>query len=317
MDENLVGYLMNALDPATHRQVEDYLRDNPDGRRRAELLRQALAPLEADADPIEPPPGLAVRTLACVAEYCCRDFPQAPSVRWSDAPRRRWWRRADVLVAAGLLVTVSLLLPPVVRHLQRQHELESCKNNLGEFGRGLLRYSQEHRKAFPNVADPRLPRHVAGMALPVLFDARAMRPEAVSVRCPGNGDPTLCPMTLGQLQGLSDEEFRQVAPRLLGCYAYSLGYKENDEVRGYSSDSSAVPIMADRPPFRASDPCTRTGNSPNHGGLGQNVLFTDGHVAFLKDRVLAGDDIFLARDQRLGAGVDRDDIVLGPSDAQP
>src|SRR5262245_41376133 len=107
MDENLVGYLLNALDPEAHRRVEEQLSADAAARERLALLRRALQPLAADRDPPEPPPGLRVRTLALVAEHACRkpaEPPRAPALRTAGG-RATWWRRADVLVAAGLLLT--------------------------------------------------------------------------------------------------------------------------------------------------------------------------------------------------------------------
>src|SRR6516165_5448186 len=112
MDENLVGYLLDALDAEDRRKVESYLRARPEARKRLARLRQLLNPLEADLHPSDPPPGLWVRTLAQVAEYQCRRLPSAPPVRVSSVPlsARGWWRRADVLVAASLLVCVGALI---------------------------------------------------------------------------------------------------------------------------------------------------------------------------------------------------------------
>src|SRR4051794_37136109 len=109
MDENLVGYLLNALDPETQRQVETYLHKEPGARQKLDTLRRAVEPLAADKEPAEPPAGLAFRTLARVAEYRCRPLPQAPEPTPTQIgpPARRWWRRADVLVAACLLVVVG------------------------------------------------------------------------------------------------------------------------------------------------------------------------------------------------------------------
>jgi prepilin-type processing-associated H-X9-DG protein len=316
MDENYAGYVLNALDPETQRRVEDYLRDHPEGRRQVELLRQALEPLAADREEIEPPPGLAVRTLACVAEYCCRDLPRVPAaLRRPEAPPPRWWRRADVLVAACLLLSVGLLIPPVIGYLHQQQQLESCKNNLHQFGDALLHYSQLHRNAFPNVADLK-PRDVAGMVVPVLVRDGLIRPEYVSIRCPGNGGPVFGPWTVDQLKALSDEEFQQLAPRLAGCYAYTLGYQFQGRVQGYARDRGSIPLMADRPP-RSGDGDVSGDNSPNHGGRGQNVLFSDGHVAFVTNRTIGGDDIYLNRNHRVGAGLDDEDVVLGVSEARP
>jgi hypothetical protein len=318
MEENFVGYLLGALDPDTHRQVEAYLRERPESRHRLDLLRQALEPLQADAEEIEPPPGLAVRTLACVAEYCCRDLPRAPAPpRGGEFSPRRWWRRADVLVAASLLLCAALLVPPVLSHLRSQYQVTACQQNLEKFGVALRTYSDNHGGAFPNVAEFKR-FGVAGMAVPLLRDTGAVDPADVNVCCPANGDPAGCPWTLQDLMALPGEEFDRIAPRLAGCYAYTLGYRDaGNHVCGYTQKFGRVPLMADRPPFRADVPRDDGSNSPNHGGKGQNVLLSDGSVQFFTGRTFGGDDIFLNRHRRVAAGEDPDDFVLAVSEARP
>ena len=76
-----------------------------------------------------------------------------------------------------------------------------------------------------------------------------------------------------------------------------------------------LPLMADCPPH---DP--GAGNSANHGGKGQNVLYMDGSVKFCTAPT-AGvdrDNIYLNRvTKKVGAGADWDDDVLGSSAATP
>jgi prepilin-type processing-associated H-X9-DG protein len=318
MEENFSGYFLNALDPETERQVEAYLRENPDANAQMDLIRQALEPLEADMAEIDPPANLAERTLARVAEYSCHDLPRAPVERKCSGGRPRWWRRADMLVAASIVLCIGLLVPPVVVHLQREHERVSCENNLGpRIGLAMIRYADQHRGAFPNVADPKLtPRDVCGMSLPLLVSSGVVDKDGFSIRCPGNGGPAQCGWTADQVLAMSEEEFKEKAPRLSGCYSYTMGYYDHGRVEGFTRDSFPVPLMADRPPFRARGRHDNPGNSPNHGGAGQNVLFTDGHVAFLTNRTFRGDDIYLNRENDLAPGKDPSDIVLGPSEAR-
>src|SRR5437660_758518 len=106
MDDNLAGYLLGSLDETAARQLEAQLQTNPEMRGRLALLKQALAPLAADRDEFVPPPGLAGRTLARIAATAGRDLPQAPRES-AVAARGSWWRRADVVVAAGLLLLVA------------------------------------------------------------------------------------------------------------------------------------------------------------------------------------------------------------------
>src|SRR6266852_1241886 len=60
MDENLIGYLLDALDSDTRQETERYLLKNPEARAQLEKLEQALEPLEADREADEPPPDLWV-----------------------------------------------------------------------------------------------------------------------------------------------------------------------------------------------------------------------------------------------------------------
>jgi len=100
-----------------------------------------------------------------------------------------------------------------------------------------------------------------------------------------------------------------------GSYAYCLGYMEQGQYRGRKTlQRSHFALVADAPSPRRPDR-----HSDNHGGEGQNVLFEDGHVSFLRSSrsVDRADDIFLNDAGLVGAGVSAEDAVLGPSDARP
>jgi hypothetical protein len=75
-----------------------------------------------------------------------------------------------------------------------------------------------------------------------------------------------------------------------------------------------LPILADRPP-QGGGP----GNSPNHGGCGQNILLVNGQVRYITTRAagIDGDDIYTNRRNQVGAGLDRWDTVLGSSADRP
>jgi prepilin-type processing-associated H-X9-DG protein len=339
MDENLVGYLLNSLDPGTHLQVEAYLEEHPEARHRLELLRQALAPLAADAEE-EPPPGLAVRTLGHIARHQARRPEATQARRPAPAPRpayrnlppaprpfpsagtevvRSWWRRADVLVAALVLFAALGLGVSLLPGMWQRQQILACQNNLRLFQQALADYSGRHDHQFPKVeAEP--PRNVAGIFVPILRDAGAL-PGTVSVSCPANGDrqpPALSVADLEELQRTRPAEFRAQVQRLAGCYAYCLGYTDDGVLCGLrDDDEDALPIVADRPVFAAGR--VREGNSANHGGLGQNVLYVDGHVRFCTSRTagVGGDDIYINQRGQVGAGRNRLDSVLGASAATP
>jgi prepilin-type processing-associated H-X9-DG protein len=318
MDEDLVGYLLNALEPEEERRVEAHLEARPEARVRLEALRRALAPLRADADEFEPPAGLAERTLARVAATAGGELPHAPRpVNRAAASGRPAWRRADVLVAASVLIVAAGLGLSLLFRLREGHDVLACQNNLREFFIALKTYSEQHRGDFPDVAHAaQPPRNVAGLVVPILASEGEL-PRDANVRCPSCGAPAAPAGTLEQVLKMSDEEFGQECVRL--GYAYSLGYRDQGgRYRGPRFDpeqpSAEIPLMSDRPPMDL-----RVVNSPNHGGRGQNVLFMDGHVRFCTHRAVGvgGDDIFVNRDNEVAAGLDELDAVLGRGTANP
>jgi prepilin-type processing-associated H-X9-DG protein len=321
MDENLVGYLLKALDADTQRDVEGFLRTHPEERNRLELLRRGLAPLAGDPD-VDPPPGLWVRTLARVAEHQSRKLPTAPEAPATQrvAPSRRNWRWVDALVAAGISFCAVGLALPGVKKLWQRHEVIACQNNLRLFHASLMGYSDLNDGALPKV-EAQGARSRAGIVVPILHDARVLDPH-VSVTCAARSAQQPCDASVQELEELEQrhpEEFKDMARTLSGCYAYTLGYFEDGHLKGLRRDADGrLPIMADCPPF-APGTLGAGGNSLNHGGKGQNVLFLDGSVVFCTHRGVGpdGDDIYLNKKHRLAAGIGPRDAVLGPSWASP
>ena len=319
MDDNLVGYLLSALDDESRRGVEGYLRSDPGARRKLARLRQVLQPLEADRAAPEPPGGLALATLDRIAEAGPRTLPLAPRVSPAQAVGRGWWRRPDVLVAAALLLIVGGVVFAWLSGTRQRSDIVACQANLHRLHTSLVNYADLHDEAFPCVeADGA--RSFAGVYAPLLADAGLLGP-GVSVTCPGEGPRSASqePGQVRKLEGLfaaSRPDYDRAARELGGSYAYSLGYRDGNGLCGLRKDSGdLLPILADRPPADPDGP----DNSGSHGGRGQNVLTIGGSVRYVKSRRvgLNGDDIYVNLDQRVGAGLTSADTVLAASDASP
>jgi hypothetical protein len=156
------------------------------------------------------------------------------------------------------------------------------------------------------------------MVVPLLRDSGHLE-KGLPV-CPG-AKATPVGLSVAELENLPADAFEKVAPQLLPGYAYSLGFRDSegnlhpvdDMLQGIKSEH--LPILGDAPPTPVS-----IGNSPNHTGNGQNLLFMDGHAGFVTTRMLGdakSDDIYLNRNNRTEAGVDATDIVLGHSSTRP
>ena len=90
-------------------------------------------------------------------------------------------RRADVIVAAVLLLAATSLLVTWLAQVQIDQQRLACQNNLRQFYQSLRSYSEHHDNQFPLVeAHP--PRNVAGIFVPILNDAGFLSPTA-SVAC--------------------------------------------------------------------------------------------------------------------------------------
>jgi hypothetical protein len=318
MDENLLGYLLKSLEPDEHRAVEDHLQAHPEARAKLELLERAAAPLAADAEEAALPPGLTLNTLARIAEHKCRPLPAAPRMPVSQfSPGGRpWMRRADVLAAAALLVIVGGLALPALTRAYLNRDRVACENNLKNVWASLQEYS-EHTPdhAFPMV-EAKGPRSVAGVFVPLLHDAGTFG-SATLVGCPAVAADREAPsgVSMADLEAAynrDEQEFDRLGRDLAGGYAYTLGYRNGPVLVGLcAKDPGTLPIVADLP--------AGGGNSPNHGGYGQNVLYIGGNVRWCVQRNVgeAGDDIYLNKHNFLSAGENRSDTVLGPGDARP
>lgn len=314
MNENVVGYLLDALDPEDRREVEVYLNEHPEAQRQLDLLQAALEPLAADQDTVEPPAGLWVRALARVAEDQCHKLPPAPAPNGSRAHGRAWWRRADVLVAAAVLLCVSLVSVPGISVLRAYANRQACANNLRQFYAALTTYGSQNNGAFPKI-ERRMP---AAMFVPVLHDAGALSPN-LTIACPSNGRRAPDARSVKELERLPPKDFQEAVRRLAGCYSYTLGYEDPEGMlRGLrAGDGDDLPLMSDRPLLPQDGADEQRGDSPNHGG-GQNILYVGGHVRFHNRYAGRGDDdIFLNRNGKVGAGVDVSDSVLGTGADRP
>jgi len=316
MDENLIGYLLDALEEPDRRQVEAHLRNHPECRARLETLRRALAPLAVDSEAPAPPAGLPIRTLARIAEERARPLPKAPPPSRRAASSWRGPRRADLLAAAVLVLLLGGLAGPWIVQQWHLYGRQACAANLHTYGDALLQYGNRNNTQLPMVAEAG-PRNYAASFVPMLRQAGYLvNPQHLA--CDAAGQRSDPPPTVEEVENARDQAdmnlFRQRAQRLAGNYAYSLGYRENGILHGLSTQDSNHPILADHHPAHVAG-----SNSPNHGGRGQNILYVDGHVKWCESPVVGceGHDIYHNCKGKIAAGLGRDDAPLGAGEAGP
>jgi hypothetical protein len=334
MREDLLGYLLDALDDQQRRRVAEALRRDPRLRRELEQLRQTLEELRpADAD-IQPPADLADQTCDLIAAF--DEAPEAIRARVagypsSDGGRRggfrtnrrelaaagREWSAADMLVAAGLFLAVSLMFFPAIAESRFRSHISTCQDNLRQLGNALAAYSEFNDGYLPSIPASGN-RSVAGVYGPLLYHSQYFTDQTILV-CPGSAlsgqiDDFRIPR-LVELDRAGGRELLAMQRTMGGSYGYTLGYQVGGQYTApRNRGRSTFALMSDKPSLHLA-----ASQSDNHVGRGQNVLFDDFHVEFLTTCTSKEgfDNLFRSRRGYFEAGLDDNDSVIGPSFMPP
>lgn len=225
-DEDLLGYLLGALEPDEMRRVEQWLRHDPAARQELAEIERALGRLDEQAEPAEmPPPDLVSRTLASLPplpapegtdggtehqphdavagapeDQAPEDQTSAGSVRTGDSlmpmhsgiePRSEansgWFDWMASLVAAAILL--GLLLPALAEG-RFESRKRACQNNLREFGTDLSLFSVYNQQSRLPAVGESGPEAFAGIFMLRLRDVGLLHDASIRW-CPSLDRPTL------------------------------------------------------------------------------------------------------------------------------
>jgi hypothetical protein len=320
MREQLLGYLLGALDGSEREEIEHRLAVDREWQSELESLQECLQPLEATRQEFEPPPGLAERTCAKVAEHVEARLvtPARLPVTSSPSPATARWSVADAIVAAGICLAAALLFFPAISNSRYVARLLACENNLREIGIALADYSDKAGAGYFPAVSSDGNRAFAGVYAPTLFDGGYLdRPEVTL--CPaavgaGRSEPYGIP-TLMQVDMATGHELIALQETAGGSYGYNLGVVQNGRhVAPRNQGRTFFAIMSDAPTFDLRETLTA-----NHGGRSYNMLFEDGHIRQVSRQpiVVHEDDPFRNRLGAIEAGIDENDAVIGDSRTPP
>ncbi len=311
MRDDLVGYLLGALEPAEHEAVEAQLAVDSQLRHDFELVSRAIRPLAADKQGYEPPPGLAERTCIFVATQARVSLAPEPAHEGSR------WRMADLAVAAGIFLAATLLFFPAVNQSRFAARVSTCQNNLRRIGVAASEYSLRFGDHFPMLlADDGGPADAGAVAARLVEGGYLSSP--VVLICPASElaerlsttqQPPWPQDIRQQLLHARGQRLRDLQRLVAGSYAYNLGYVVDGQYRASRNLSRPTfALVADAPPSGLTD------RSANHDRRGQNVLFEDGHVQYLTTCKARGcmDHIYRNDNGQQAPGLHAHDAVLGP-----
>lgn len=326
MRDELIGYLLDAIEPDERAAIEQKLADSPELRSELALLSRALEPLEAGSEPYAPSPRLAQRTCEFVAHQAMIVSRAGGEMPPADVPavRSRRWSFADLAVAVGIFIAGSAVLFPAINQSRYSARLMACQDHLRHIGVALAEYSGLHNGLLPEVpAEGNL--GAAGVYAARLADSQLLSDPSTLI-CPdsvlANRAGSFRVPTLEELRQAHGEALAHLQESMGGSYGYNLGYRTQGQLQlPRNLNRPHFALMADAPQL---DPTAGQANaaaepkSTNHGGRGHNVLFEDGHVDFLTTRKAGGrDDIFLNDEGHVAVGLHQDDAVIAGSGAHP
>jgi hypothetical protein len=323
---DLVGYVLEALEPDERQAIELQIQNDPRLQQQVALIRKSMEVLD-DGDACEPPAGLAERTCAMIERE--RDAGRKPH---SSPPAHhelageplslpvRAWRAVDIAAALACCMALAALVFPLINASRASARITACANNLRELGVALTSYSEQHNGMFPEVPENGN-LSAAGVFGPKLVDAGYLRDPRTLI-CPGSplaDRPGFRIPTLDEIRGASGDHLSELQREMGGSYGYALGYREKGAYRPTRNlRREAFAIASDMPAEDLVVGAERQ-TSPNHGWTGHNVLLEGGRVVYLRACHLDGslDNIFFNDDNKIAAGCNVNDAVIARSNAKP
>ncbi len=327
--EQLLGYLLDALEDDERQQLHNQLARDPKLRQQLESLQAMLGPMEHSREPVEPPPGLAQRTCHHVALHTSgsqtrqdsRPVPAArlhamrPDASLDGGPSRFSW--LDVAAAAGILVAASLLIFPAIQNSRIQARTAQCAQNLHSIYQGLVHYSDAYGGFLPSA--PPSDRLGVGGGFAAILQSTGYLNEPRQLLCPGSPMmaelPEFTVPSAEQIRAMPEgKQLEAVLTSLTPSYSMSLGYEEDDRFQGLRNRGrSDFALISDVP-----DPKSRDFRSDNHPG-GQNILFEGGNVRYVTAPIstVGHDHFYLNAAGRVGPGLNPHDSVIPPAGRLP
>jgi len=313
-DEDLLGYLFDALELPEMERIERELENDPLARDRLEELRRVNR-LLAEDDNIDPPMGLAANTLNLVQRQIVADDRAAVAVKEWGEPASKM-RAVDFAVVASVLGLAAVLVFPAIATLRGDQARLACADGLRSLGVAINTYANTESGQLPFIA----PNGVMGNAgaFTVALKERELITNVRHLICPGSNAGVVLVPSLDELQKAvtADPDRLPTLRRYMGgSYGYLMGFDQFGIYYGRRLVDNAMPLISDRPP--RGEEGISSPNSPNHGYSGQNILFADGGVRWLPSPIWRGENYFINNAGTVAAGMSPSDLVLGMSEASP
>ncbi|MBC7834447.1 MAG: hypothetical protein H7Y88_05015 [Phycisphaerales bacterium] len=273
----------------------------PGGSERASRYASLLALLDTPMTMPSASVGmgdLVTRTLGRVQSHVEKQADRFSIASEAERSSRRGFRMADLLSVAAMLAFGTIAIWPMLTAAKERSRRMACENTMATAGIAFGTYSGDNRDSMPlassceagsqwwNVGQS--PEQSNSANLFTLI--RTGHAKVEDLAC--NGNPSAC-RCITNATGFDWKKLSDVS------YSYQNMYTPAARRPRWSDDNRSV-AMIDRSPVILKairrELINPMDNSPNHGGLGQNALLTDGSTNWMRNPVLEnGDNVWLPR----------------------
>ncbi|PHS18733.1 MAG: hypothetical protein COA78_01745 [Blastopirellula sp.] len=335
MRDQMLGYLLGALDEDETREVRQLIESQPEIQDEFNRLKKHIDNLENSWDDVPAPSGLAAKTcgllddpIAAQAMLLEKGSPPEESIDDRPTPKstgffdsitsgRSQFTLLDSLVALGACLAAAAIFFPALAGSRMLANRLQCENQLRQVGVALQKYAYSSPlNEYPSIT-AKGPFSAAVTFGPKLIANGYLQNENVLSCMPSQRNNDLKPFpSMEQLRSADLKDLPELHARLDPVYNYNLGMQKSGKIsppqfkgRSHYPLASDVVFISDA---RASDDSIST---LKHGGQGVNVLFDDGTVRFFKlntkDAPKMIPQYFINDDGVMGPGLSEEDPVLG------
>ncbi|MFT3878308.1 MAG: hypothetical protein QM703_01450 [Gemmatales bacterium] len=223
MKPDLLGYVLQMLEPEEERAVEEYLETTPEARREVLRMRPLLKAMQDDE--VEPSKDLIYKTLRAVAHQnsAINHSPIVPPVvvpagepvrgsaklpklepcaskEYETSPDS--WRRADAWALIAVIMLILLAIPPVLQFVRDRAGQVECRENMRQLYSSFTEYMNDHGGAIPALTYSG-PASRAGIYATTLKEA-GLWGDRMRLGCPP-GSPTV-PQSMAEVATHPDDE---------------------------------------------------------------------------------------------------------------
>ncbi|MGY8771265.1 MAG: anti-sigma factor family protein [Pirellulales bacterium] len=333
MRDQMLGYLLGALDEDETREVRQLIESQPEIQDEFNRLKKHIDNLENSWDDIPAPSGLASKTcgllddpIAAQAMLSSSESPLEDSIDDRPAPKNpRFFESItsgpsrftllDSLVALGAcLAAAAIFLPALAGSRMLANQLQ-CENNLRQVGVALQQSAYgSPLNEYPTITAEG-PFSAAGTFGPKLI-AEGYLPNEKMLSCVSNPrEDSSKPFPSDQQLALANQkELSELHARLDSVYNYNLGMQESGKISPPQSKGRAHYPLASDVVFVNNGPIRdHSVSTMDHGGRGVNILYDDGSVRFLniEEAPYFFRQYFINDDGVVEPGLSEEDAVLG------